>query len=119
MPPAAFKPMQRKTLKRNVKEVAIDYDAPGLPASVSRLRPTLYQEGQGYMAWYEGDGKKYYGFGKSAEDALRGFDRYYQEKQPKPVRVAEPAQATEEPVVKYLHEHLAPLQRLLKRNDAA
>jgi len=61
-------------------------------------------------------GKNTMEFGKSVEDALRGFDMYYRENQPKPIKVAP---TTTEPLVKYLHEYLVPLQKRLNRHDAA
>lgn len=93
--------MERKTLKGKLHAVDIDYKAPDIPVAVAALQPAIYQEGSGFIAWYEKDGKKYYGFGNSAEAAMMDFDRFYQSLQPKPQQAAAPV--VENPELVFVH----------------
>lgn len=107
--------MERKTLKGKLKVIAIDYGAPGIPDSVAALQPSLYQEGNGYMAWYEGSGKKYYGFGNSPQAAMRDFDTCYQHTQRKKQVPAEAViEEKPDPLLLYTREKWQHLMARLK-----
>jgi len=90
--------MDTKTLKGKLQVAGINYDATGIPSSVARLKPTLYNEGNSYVAWFEDGDTKYYGFGGTPEAAMQDFDRHYQSLRPKPPAVEPPQVVPQEPV---------------------
>lgn len=61
--------------------VSIDFDAEDTPASVKRTHPVLYVDGDGYSCLLGPDpASGIYGHGKAPKDALKDFDRHFQDR---------------------------------------